>query len=249
MAKREILCLFDVDGTLTPSRKVIKPEMKEFLMTKLKQKAVVALVGGSDRMKMQEQMGGDDVTQLYDYVFSENGLDAYKDGKPLSRMSIKKAMGEENIKTLVNFCLRYIADLDIPKKRGTFIEFRNGLINVCPVGRNCTQEEREEFFEFDKVHGVRVKMVKAMKESFKDLGLQYVIGGQISIDVFPKGWDKTFCLSLVDLTQFKEVHFFGDKTDEGGNDFEIYNDPRTIGHKVTSPEDTRKQLEELFFKS
>ena len=39
---------------------VIKPEMKEFLMTKLKQKAVVALVGGSDRMKMQEQMGGDD---------------------------------------------------------------------------------------------------------------------------------------------------------------------------------------------
>ena len=34
--------------------------MKEFLMSKLKQKAVVALVGGSDRMKMQEQMGGDD---------------------------------------------------------------------------------------------------------------------------------------------------------------------------------------------
>ena len=29
-------------------------------MSKLKQKAVVALVGGSDRMKMQEQMGGDD---------------------------------------------------------------------------------------------------------------------------------------------------------------------------------------------
>ena len=35
--------------------------------------------------------------------------------------------------------------------RGTFIEFRNGLINVCPVGRNCTQEERMEFFEYDKV--------------------------------------------------------------------------------------------------
>ena len=37
-------------------------------------------------------------------------------------------------------------------------------------------------------------------------------GGQISIDVFPTGWDKTFALSLVDLSQFREVHFFGDKT-------------------------------------
>ena len=35
--------------------------------------------------------------------------------------------------------------------RGTFIEFRNGLINVCPIGRNCSQEERVEFFEYDKV--------------------------------------------------------------------------------------------------
>ena len=35
-------------------------------------------------------------------------------------------------------------------------------------------------------------------------------GGQISIDVFPEGWDKRFCLQY--LTEFKEIHFFGDKT-------------------------------------
>ena len=57
------------------------------------------------------------VTQLYDYVFSENGLVAYRDGKHFSTMSIKENMGEANIKTFVNFCLRYMADLDIPKKR------------------------------------------------------------------------------------------------------------------------------------
>ena len=33
--------------------------------------------------------------------------------------------------------LHYIADLDIPIKRGTFIEFRNGMINVSPIGRNA----------------------------------------------------------------------------------------------------------------
>ena len=33
--------------------------MKEFLL-KLKKKAVIGIVGGSDLPKMQEQMGGDD---------------------------------------------------------------------------------------------------------------------------------------------------------------------------------------------
>ncbi len=35
--------------------------------------------------------------------------------------------------------------------RGTFIEFRNGMLNVSPIGRSCSQEERIEFFELDKV--------------------------------------------------------------------------------------------------
>ena len=33
--------------------------------------------------------------------------------------------------------------------RGTFIEFRNGLINVSPVGRNWTKEERDAFEAYD----------------------------------------------------------------------------------------------------
>ena len=204
------------------------------------------MVGGSDLPKMQEQMGGDDVTQMYDYVFSENGLVAFKNGKEFGRMNIGKHLGEEKVKRFVNFCLHYMADLDLPKKRGTFIEFRNGLINVCPIGRNCTQEERIEFFEYDKAHKIRETFVKACQDEFSDMGLHFSIGGQISFDVFPKGWDKTFCLNLVD--KYREIHFFGDKTYAGGNDYEIYEDSRTIGHRVTSPEDTKAQLEAIFYK-
>lgn len=39
---------------------------------------------------------------------------------------------------------------DIPIKRGTFIEFRKGMLNVSPIGRNCSQEERDEFEQYDK---------------------------------------------------------------------------------------------------
>lgn len=47
------------------------------------------------------------------------------------------------------------ADIDIPVKRGTFIEFRNGMLNVSPVGRNCSQEERDAFEKFDLASGIR----------------------------------------------------------------------------------------------
>lgn len=33
---------------------------------------------------------------------------------------------------------------------------------------------------------------------------------------------------------------------QGGNDYELYSDSRTIGHTVTNPEDTMKQLKEKF---
>ena len=136
---------------------------------------------------------------MYDYVFAENGLVAYKDGQILDIQvevhctcksarkgpkesathvrccelfqNIRKFIGEEMLKQFINFCLHYIADLDIPIKRfllsfmmmklcsslpskcfrGTFIEFRNGMINVSPIGRNCSREERLEFYEYDKV--------------------------------------------------------------------------------------------------
>ena len=35
--------------------------------------------------------------------------------------SIKKFIGEEKLKIFINFCLKYIADLDIPVKRYMFI--------------------------------------------------------------------------------------------------------------------------------
>lgn len=34
-------------------------------------------------------------------------------------------------------------------------------------------------------------------------------------------------------SEFDEIHFFGDKYFDGGNDKEIYNHPRTIGHAIT----------------
>jgi phosphomannomutase len=90
-------------------------------------------------------------------------------------------------------------------------------------------------------------MVAMLKAEFADYDLTYSIGGQISFDVFPTGWDKTYCLRHVAGEGFERIHFFGDKTFQGGNDYEIYSHPQVTGHAVTSPEHTATLLRELFF--
>ena len=40
-----------------------------------------------------------------------------------------------------------MSKLTLPFKRGNFVEFRNGLINICPVGRSVSQEQRMEFYQ------------------------------------------------------------------------------------------------------
>jgi phosphomannomutase len=92
-----------------------------------------------------------------------------------------------------------------------------------------SNQERDDFEKFDETAKVRTKMIDALKEKFGDLNLTYSIGGQISFDVFPQGWDKTYCLRAriiiglctsltldfglqhVEKEGFKEIHFFGDK--------------------------------------
>ncbi|KAK1376989.1 Phosphomannomutase [Heracleum sosnowskyi] len=240
--KTGVIALFDVDGTLTAPRKAVTLKMLQF-MKELGKVVKIGVVGGSDLVKISEQLGQAVITD-YDYVFAENGLVAYKDGKLIGTQSLKTFIGEDNLKAIINFILHYIADLDIPIKRGTFIEFRSGMINVSPIGRNCSQEERDEFEKYDKIHNIRSKLVTLLREKFAHLNLTYSIGGQISFDVFPQGWDKTYCLQYLD--EFTEIHFFGDKTYKGGNDHEIFESERTHGHTVTSPEDTMQQCTSLF---
>jgi phosphomannomutase len=55
--------------------------------------------------------------------------------------------------------------------RGTFVEFRNGMINVSPIGRNASIEERIAFEKYDKEQKVREKLVALLREKFSDFGL------------------------------------------------------------------------------
>lgn len=53
----------------------------------------------------------------FDYAFPENGLVGYKNGIEFHKMELKTFLSEDQLKKLIKFILRYIADLDIPVQR------------------------------------------------------------------------------------------------------------------------------------
>jgi phosphomannomutase len=96
------------------------------LLSALRHKCAIGFVGGSDLVKQQEQLGTPSipVTGLFDFCFAENGLTAIRLGQQLASNSFIGWLGQTKYKEMVNFCLRYLADIDIPEKTGTFVEFR-----------------------------------------------------------------------------------------------------------------------------
>ena len=41
-----------------------------------------------------------------------------------------------------------------------------------------------------------------------------VIGGLISFDIFPEGWDKRLCLELLESEGLDAIYFFGNETSD-----------------------------------
>ena len=248
MLKMKTLLLFDLDNTLTLSRGKATNEMKEMLKNLDTTKYDLGVVSGSDLTKIREQL--EEAVNHFKWIFTENGLVTYFDHQPTpySSTSLVKHLGEGYYQELVNKCLSHLANTKLPVKRGTFLELRTGLLNICPIGRSCTQEEREEFEKYDKLNLIRQDMCRYLSHSLMHLKLKFSIGGQISIDAFPQGWDKTYCLQFVE-GKYKNIYFYGDNIRPGGNDYEIGFDSRVIPHKVNNWKDTFDLLNELILET
>ncbi len=229
----DTLFLFDVDGTLTEPRSKA-PDSIVQMISKLKNKVNLGIVGGSDIGKIIEQVGKDTLAH-FKYVFAENGAQFYQENKLVKNESLVEFLGNINYTKLINKILIALSNAECPVKRGLFIESRGSSLNISPVGRLCSLEEREEFVKWDRIHGVRNKIINDIMPCCKEMGLTCSIGGEISFGIYPVGWDKTFCLQYI---RESKIVFFGDKVYEGGLDYEIYNHGRVKGVEVDGPEST-----------
>jgi len=95
----------------------------------------------------------------------------------MERQSFEKHIGKDKLDELCKFCKEYIDGLDIPVKTSNHVERRAGMINVSPVGRDCTREQRNAYEEYDLKNNIRKDFVNVLKEKFGHLNLRFSIGG------------------------------------------------------------------------
>ena len=227
--------LFDVDGTLTPPRSKMDKEFRiffgEWVLQQQYAEHKVFLVTGSDRKKTLEQTGLA-LYRLVDGVYQSCGNEFYIRNRLIKHSNWHMSPD------------LHLDILDILQKSEWYgradnnIEERTGMINISTVGRSATKVLRKEYYNWDTNSCEREKIAEEL--SFKYPDLEFSIGGEISIDIYPKGNDKSQVLSDM---QGKCV-FFGDRCENGGNDFTIAT-MSDVSYNVNSWEQTYEILNKM----
>lgn len=235
------LFLFDVDGTLAESTMTINSDIVKVLEKMRKEDYILGIVGGGNYKKILSQIT-DDHLHLFKYIFSENGLVSFEDGKCIHNNNLKNIYSEKEINDIVNIVLKYEIDLDLPYKRGSFMIMRNGMWYYTPIGSDCSYEERLNFIEYNKTNNILRNVVKELKPLLEPFNLDVLLGGSIGVGIHPKGWDKSYTLQFLDFDKYDEVYFFGDRCTPDGNDYPLYSCDKIKGYSVDNPKDTYDYL-------
>ena len=197
--------IFDVDGTLTPSRQKIDPNFLVFFNSFALVNEVY-LVTGSDRDKTIEQI----THHLYcncKRVYNCAGNDVYEGDIAIYTnpwtlpLDAREHLNEELLAST------------FPVRTGTHIEERPGCINFSIVGRGANQTERLVYSDWDEIKNERRNIAERFNEKFPEMYAH--VGGQTGVDISKKGCDKS---QIAKDFMDGDVIFFGDRLDEYGND-------------------------------
>ena len=207
--------IFDVDGTLTPSRQKITEEFAKFF-DEWSSKNKYYLVTGSDLEKTKEQLPIAYIDRA-EAIFTCCGNEMWRDNELVYDNKFNPPQD------LLNYLQKLIdSEFNYPVRAGNHIEDRKSMLNFSIVGRKCNLQERKDYFEYDKLTDERKEIAKHIIENWNDLDA--VIGGQISIDIYPKGNDKSQVLNVIEqerLVPPNEYIFIGDGIENGGNDYPL----------------------------
>ena len=226
--------IFDVDGTLTPSRQKIAHEFWAYFLIFCRNHDVY-LVTGSDRQKTLEQLGLD-ICYTAKRVYNCSGSDAYEKDVNVYRNNWELPL---DVERFLNDELAYSC---FPIRNGLHIERRPGGVNFSILGRGKDPSAgREEYMKWDKERLERQDIADRLRNAFP--GLSVALGGQTGLDLGPYGSDKSQILR--DFSEDDELHFFGDRMEEGGNDYSLAKALQKMGgypHAVNNWEETRTNL-------
>lgn len=199
--------VFDVDGTLTDSRKPIDKKFKDFMLDFTRMHTCY-ICTGSDRQKTIEQIG-EDLTNQFTLAFHCSGNLIYKNSIEIYKNLWALTTAE------MEFLQQALDNTYYKEKTGNHIEERLGTVNFSIVGRNASHEQRQRYVKWDNETQARSIIAEQFNNLFEES--QAVVGGEISIDIFKKGCDKSQIKKYIE----GETIYFGDRCYPGGNDYSI----------------------------
>lgn len=209
MEDMETIYLFDVDGTLTPARQPIDPRFETYFEDFVSRN-LVYLISGSDMPKIQAQLPSA-IMHKCQGIFVCSGAEYW-----VGDACIEKR--EHSFPDAMMAMVQNAIDASpYPLRAGNHIEYRTGMVNVSVLGRDATYEQRLEYYAWDQEHGERTALAAMLSAEFSDYEIS--AGGQISIDIVPKGLNKSIARDAVLLRNpGAALCFFGDRMGPGGND-------------------------------
>ena len=230
--------IFDVDGTLTPSRQRITEEFNTFFIDFCYKKNVY-LVSGSDYKKTYEQLG-ETICYLVKRIYNCSGSHVTEKGKVL--YTSEWTLPDDAKK----FLTEKMEESKFDIRTGLHFEDRPGMCNYSIVGRNANTFQRGVYAAWDSKTNERTNIAKEFNYLFPKITAK--VGGETGIDIFPTGNDKSQIVRDFDKDDI--IYFFGDKMDDQGNDFplkqRLINDKyNAYFHSVTCWQDTFDILKDI----
>jgi phosphomannomutase len=239
------LVVFDLDGTLAPSKSSIDVEMAA-LINKLLGFIKVAVISGGDWSQFQKQvlahLANDERlqnlsllptcgTQFYQYetgwekIYSEDFTSAQKE-KIIS--SLKQAIEQAGVKA--------------ERVWGEVIQDRGSQITFSGLGQQAPLEEKNKW---DPDFTKRKKMKAILDTLIPEFSVR--LGGATSIDVTRPGIDKAYGIrKLRDILgiAIEEMIFIGDALFPGGNDYPA-EQAGVVSIRVRDPDETKRVIETI----
>lgn len=242
------LVAFDLDDTLAPSKGLISARTAQLLRA-LAQRVEVAIISGGNEQQFRDQV----LTQLDDATPDE-----------LDRIHLLPTCGTRYLRHQDGeFRLLYALDLSPEQTTAAFtalreeaerlglwetetwgeiLEDRGSQVTFSALGQRAPVEAKHAWDPDGRKRALLRDAVAARLP-----GLEVRSGGSTSIDITRAGIDKAFGMrELAERTgiRFEDMLFYGDRLDEGGNDYPV----KAIGIpsvEVTGWEDTADKVEAL----
>ena len=95
------------------------------------------------------------------------------------------------------------------------------MVNFSTVGRNASPDLREAYYKWDTTTREREDIVEYITNIYPEV--EVAIGGQISVDIYPKGQNKAQVVEKIQELHGDKVEmiFVGDRNVPGGNDWPL----------------------------